>query len=147
IAIFVPLILLGVSRLGTWLFKKSQNDEDAQFIVMLAILAIAGVIAETINLPGIVGAFLAGLSVNAAVQNSQSKEKLEFVGKALFIPIFFVVTGFLIDPLKFLATIADTLVLVFAIILALLVGKAIAAEIAGRAYAYTPMARKTMWAL
>jgi Kef-type K+ transport system membrane component KefB len=48
------------------------------------------------NLPGIVKAFLAGLAVNAAVHDKSAEEKSEFFGN-LFIPIFFVATGFLID--------------------------------------------------
>jgi Kef-type K+ transport system membrane component KefB len=147
IAIFVPLILFGVSRLGEWLLKKVEDSEDAYFIVMLAILAVAGVIAESIHLPGIVGAFLAGLAVNAAAQDKPAKEKLEFLGNSFFIPIFFVVTGFLIDPITSFHSITADFALVIAIILALLVGKGIASEIAGRAFAYTRAARKTMWAL
>ena len=57
------------------------------------------------NLPGIVGAFLAGLAVNAAVHDKPAKEKLEFFGNSFFIPIFFVVTGFLIDPVAFFQSI------------------------------------------
>ncbi|HEY2117606.1 MAG TPA: cation:proton antiporter [Candidatus Acidoferrum sp.] len=52
IVIFVPLILFGVSGLGAWLLKRVENDEDAYFIVMLAILAVAGLIAESINPAG-----------------------------------------------------------------------------------------------
>lgn len=147
IVVFVPLILFGVSRLGEWLLKKVEDSEDAYFIVMLAILAVAGVIAESINLPGIVGAFLAGLAVNAATQDQPAKEKLEFFGDSFFIPIFFVVTGFLIDPVSFFHSITGNFALVIAIILALLVGKGIASEVAGKAFAYSPAARKTMWAL
>lgn len=147
IAIFVPLILFGVSRLGASLLKKVENDEDSYFIIMMAVLAVCGLIAEMINLPGIVGAFLAGLSVNAAVQHKPAKEKLEFFGNSFFIPIFFAVTGFLIDPIKLIGTIAYNFPLVVAIILALLVGKGIAAEIVGKAFAYTSAARKTMWSL
>jgi Kef-type K+ transport system membrane component KefB len=147
IAIFVPFILFGVSRIGAWLLKKVEDDEDAYFIVMMAILALAGLIAALINLPGIVGAFLAGLAVNAAVQEKPAKEKLEFFGNALFIPLFFVVTGFLIDPSAFITTIIGNFPLVTAIIAALLVGKAIAVAIVGRAFKYTPAARKTMWSL
>jgi len=127
--------------------KKVENDEDAYFIVMLAILAVAGLIAALINLPGIVGAFLAGLAVNAAVQKKPAKEKLEFFGNSLFIPIFFVVTGFLIDPRAFITTIIGNFPLVIAIIAALLVGKAVAVEIVGRAFKYTLAAQKTMWSL
>jgi Kef-type K+ transport system membrane component KefB len=98
IAVFVPLILLGLSRVGAYFLKKVEHDEDAYFILMLAILAVASLLAESINLPDIVGAFLAGLAVNAAVKNKPAKEKLEFFGNSFFIPIFFAVTGFLIDP-------------------------------------------------
>ena len=38
----------------------------AYFVLMLLVMTIAAVLAALINLPGIVGAFLAGLAVNAA---------------------------------------------------------------------------------
>jgi len=147
IAIFVPVILFGVSRSGAWLLKKVEGDENLHFIMMMAILATAAVIADSIKLPGIVGAFLAGLAVNAAVENKPAKEKLEFFGNSLFIPIFFIVTGFLINPVTLLGTISNDLPLVLAIILALLVGKGIAAELAGLGFGYTWPARKTVWSL
>jgi Kef-type K+ transport system membrane component KefB len=147
IAIFVPFIVVGLSRVGAWLLKKVANDENAYFLVMLAILAIVGVLAKAIHLPEIVGAFLAGVAVNAAVQHRRAKEKLEFFGNALFIPVFFVVTGFLINPVGFFRIIAANISLTIAVILALLVGKAIAVEIAGRAFSYSRAVRKTMWSL
>jgi Kef-type K+ transport system membrane component KefB len=114
---------------------------------MLAILAVAGVLARSINLPGIVGAFLAGLAVNAAVRDEPAKEKLEFFGDSFFIPIFFVVTGFLIDPLAFVNVITEHFALSASVVGALIAGKWIAAEIAGRAFAYTSASRMTMWSL
>lgn len=147
IAIFVPLILFGLSRLGAYILRKFEDDQNAYFVLMLAIMAVAGVLAESINLPGIVGAFLAGLAVNAAVHDKPAKEKLEFFGNSFFIPIFFVVTGFLIDPLAFFQSITTNFPLVSGVIAALLVGKWIAAQIVGRAFAYTPAARMTMWSL
>jgi Kef-type K+ transport system membrane component KefB len=147
IAIFVPLILLGVGRLGAHLLSKVEEDEDAYFILMLAILAVAGILAASINLPGIVGAFLAGLAVNTAAQATPAKQKLEFFGNSFFIPIFFIVTGFLIDPLAFYHSISTNFPLAAGVISALLLGKWIAAQIVGRAFDYTPAARKTMWSL
>ena len=93
------------------------------------------------------GAFLAGLAVNSAVQNKAAKEKLEFFGNSFFIPIFFGVTGFLIDPIVFWRTITDYFPLVLAVLGALIIGKGIAAEVAGRAFAYSRIARLTMWSL
>jgi Kef-type K+ transport system membrane component KefB len=147
IAVFVPLILIGLSRLGAHILKKVENDEDSYFLVMLAILAVAAFLADSINLPGIVGAFLAGLSVNAAVRDKPAKEKLEFFGNSLFIPIFFIVTGFLIDPRVFIHSIVDNFALASAVILALLIGKWTAAEIVGRRFAYTRAERMTVWSL
>ena len=147
IVVFVPLVLFGLSRLGAALLRRAENQEDAYFFLMLAMVAVAGLFAQLINLPGIVGAFLAGLAVNAAVNEKPAKEKLEFVGNTFFVPIFFIVTGFLIDPPAFAASITGHFPLVAAIIAALLLGKFLAVEIAGRAFGYSGPARMTMWSL
>jgi Kef-type K+ transport system membrane component KefB len=47
IAVFVPLILIGLSRAGAWVLSKMGSDEEAHFLLMLAIMAVAGAIAET----------------------------------------------------------------------------------------------------
>ena len=59
---YIVLVLFGLSRLGSYVLKRVENEEDAYFVVMLGIMAVAGVLADTIQLPGIVGAFLAGLA-------------------------------------------------------------------------------------
>jgi Na+:H+ antiporter len=107
IAIFVPLILIGLSRAGAWALSRMGSDEEAHFLLMLAVMAVAGAIADFINLPGIVGGFLAGLAVNSAVQDDPARVKLEFFGKALFIPSFFIVTGLVIDPVVFAKDVVD----------------------------------------
>jgi Kef-type K+ transport system membrane component KefB len=147
IAVFVPLILIGLSRAGAWALSKMGSDEEAHFLLMLGVMAVAGAIADLINLPGIVGAFLAGLAVNGAVHDDPARAKLEFFGKALFIPSFFIVTGLLIDPVAFAGSIVDHFPLAIGIIAALLAGKWIAAAAGTRAFGYGPAARSTMWAL
>jgi Kef-type K+ transport system membrane component KefB len=147
IAVVVPVILVGLGRLGAYALKKVELDEGAYFILMFAILAVAALIAQTIQLPGIVGAFLAGLAVNVAVHDKPAKQKLKFFGDTLFIPIFFVATGFLIDPLAFLRSITDNPALVFGIVGALVIGKWFAAEVAGRAFGYSHNERMTIWSL
>jgi Kef-type K+ transport system membrane component KefB len=147
IAVFIPLILFGLSRLGALILTRLEDDEHAYFVVMLGTMAIAGLLAQFINLPGIVGAFLAGLAVNAATQAKPAKNKLEFLGNAFFIPIFFIVTGFLIDPPAFLQSLIDNLPLILGVIAALVAGKFMSAQIAGRSFGYTHVARLTMWSL
>ena len=147
IIVFVPVVLFGLSRAGVYVLRKVENDEETYFVLMLGILAVTAMLAQLINLPGIVGAFLAGLAVNAAVQDKPAKSKLEFLSNTLFVPAFFVVTGFLIDPLAVARSLTEDSFLAVGIIGALLAGKWIAAESCGRAFGYTTAARRTMWSL
>jgi Kef-type K+ transport system membrane component KefB len=147
IAAIIPLILVGLSRVGGYALRQVENDEDVYFVLVFALIAVAALLAEGINLPGIVGAFLVGLAVNTAVRDKPAKAKLEFFGNSFFIPIFFVVTGFLIDPRVFVQSVGHNFLLVSGIIAALVAGKWLAAEIAGRAFAYSAIARQTMWSL
>ncbi len=147
IAAFVPLILLGLSRVGAAVLRRFEGDEGAYFAIMIAIVAVASSLAQLIQLPDIVGAFLSGLALNAAVKEKAARKELEFIGHALFIPIFFVTTGFLIDPRALAHSLASDLPLVLSIIGALVVGKLVAAEITGRMYGYTRDERLTIWSL
>jgi Kef-type K+ transport system membrane component KefB len=147
ILVFVPLVLFGLGRAGAYVLKKAENDEETYFILMLSMIAVTALLAQYINLPGIVGTFLAGLAINAAVKDKPAKSKLEFMGNTLFIPIFFIVTGFLIDPLALVRSLTQDSFLPGGIIAALLIGKWIAAQFCGRAFGYSPVARRTMWSL
>src|SRR6516225_9050969 len=147
VAIVVPLILIGVSRAGAWILGKLGYSEERYFVTMLGIMAVAGVLTDLINLPDIVGAFLAGVAVNAAAHDHPAKEKLDFFGRAFFIPIFFIVVGFLIVPTALAQTIFNNFWLVAGMVASLILGKAIAAAVSGRAFGYPRQARLTMWAL
>ena len=147
IILFVPLVLVGLGRGGAYLLKRVENDEETHFLVMLGALAVTALLAQAINLPGIVGTFLAGLAVNAAVKDKPAKRKLEFMGNTLFVPAFFIVTGFLIDPIALARSLMEDFLPAAGIIGALLVGKWIAAESCGRAFGYKTAARRMMWSL
>jgi Kef-type K+ transport system membrane component KefB len=147
VAILVPLILVGVSRAGAWILSKLRDNQESYFVTMLGIMAVCGELADLVNLPDIVGAFLAGLAVNAAVGNHPAKDKLDFIGRSFFIPIFFIVVGFLIVPSAVGQTIFKNFWLVAGMIASLILGKGIAAAIAGRAFGYPLQARLTMGAL
>ena len=147
IACYIVLVLLGLSRIAAYVLKRVEDEEDAYFVLMLCTMAIAGVLADAIQLPGIVGAFLAGLAVNASARDKPASAKLEFLSKSLFIPIFFIVTGFLIDPVEFVQGIFDSFLLVAGIIAALLVGKWIAAWVVGRTFGYSRDEQLTVWSL
>jgi Na+:H+ antiporter len=48
---YVILILFGLSRLASFVLKRVEDEEDAYFVLMLCIMAIAGVLADAIQLP------------------------------------------------------------------------------------------------
>ena len=144
---YIIFVLFGLSRLAGYVLSRVEDEEDAYFVIMLCIMVVAGVLADAIQLPGIVGAFLAGLAVNASAREKAASIKLEFIGKTLFIPIFFIVTGFLINPVTFVQGIYDNFLLVAGIIAALLAGKWIAAFAISRAFGYSRDEQLTVWSL
>jgi Kef-type K+ transport system membrane component KefB len=144
---FVLFVLFVLSRIAAYLLKKVTDQEDVYFILMFAVLAVAAGLASVVQLPGIVGAFLIGLAINTAAQNQPAKEKLWFFANTLFIPAFFLVTGFLINPAVFYRSLIDNFALALSIVMALVIGKFLAAEISGHLFKYPQAARLTVWSL
>jgi Kef-type K+ transport system membrane component KefB len=147
IALFVPLLLFGLGWAGARLLRALGEDEASQFVLLLLALALAALLAQAIDLPDIVGAFLAGLAVNASARGRPATAKLEGVAQALFIPAFFFVTGFIVDPQLFAQSARQHLPIAAGITAALLLGKWLAAQLAGRAFGYSTDARLTVWSL
>lgn len=147
IALLLPLVLIVLARVGARMLERVRSNEPAHFVVLLAIMATAGLLAEAVHLPEIVGAFLAGLAVNGAVRTHPARERVQFLGKALFIPSFFVVTGFLLDPVEIVNDFGADLRLVLGLLAALVAGKALAAALAGRAFGYSRSTRREIFAL
>jgi Kef-type K+ transport system membrane component KefB len=138
LALYSVAVLFGIDRVGKEYFRRTGDEESNQFLFVLAVVFLASVGAQLINIEMIVGAFLAGLAVNDVVGRGPVKEKVEFVGSALFIPFFFVGMGLLLDIPIFVKTISSPigLGLMLAIIGALIGSKFIAAAIAKLLYRY-----------
>ena len=147
IVLFVPLLLLALGWAAARLMRALDEDEAGQFVLLLLALTLAALLAQSIDLPDIVGAFLAGLAVNATASGRPATAKLELMANALFIPAFFFVTGFIVDPLLFVQGANQHLPIAAGITAALLLGKWLAAQLAGRAFGYSADARLTVWAL
>jgi Kef-type K+ transport system membrane component KefB len=147
LAIYVVVVLIGLSQVAHYLLARLHARKDGQLLAMLLIVAIAAIGAEAIHLEGIIGAFLAGLAVNRAVEHSSAKAELEFLGNTLFIPAFFVTIGFLIDVRVFGTTIANNLALVCAIVATPIFAKWIAGVGTQKCFGYTRDEGLIMWAL
>ena len=120
---FAAILLGVVGPLARRAVVAIGNSDEASFALLLVIVSAAAIAAEAIQLEGIIGAFLAGMAVNQAVKSSGAKEKLEFIGNSIFIPAFFIVTGFLIDLRLLVVSLTSDLPLVVSIIMALIAAK------------------------
>lgn len=79
-------------------FLKRENDGISQYLFILGLVFLAGFLAEISGVEAIIGAFLAGLSLNQLIpETSPLKNRIEFIGNALFIPIFLIGVGMLIN--------------------------------------------------
>jgi Kef-type K+ transport system membrane component KefB len=144
----VGLLLAGVALGPSGLHTLPNAAPVAEFFAEIGkLMALAGFGAEVINLESIIGAFLAGLAINRALLHSESKEQLDFVGNTLFIPMFFVSIGFLIDVGVFLQTLVARTGLVMGMVGGLIAAKFLAAELTRRLFGYSRGEGHLIWSL
>jgi len=147
LAIYVPAVLVGLSWLVERLLALLGTTRTSSALVMLLVMAIAAQAAEWIGMEGIIGAFLAGVCLKRAFGELKSDDSLEVMSQALFIPVFFIAAGFLVDFKVFFATLSQQPLLVLGVLAALFGGKWLAAEAAGRLFGYSPPERNLMFGL
>lgn len=146
LAIYTVVVLFGFDRGGREFFKRTGADEGNQFLFVLLAVFLASFGAELIGVEKIVGAFLVGLAVNDVLGRSNVKEKVLFVGNVLFIPVFFVDIGLIIDIPAFLSSLSS-IWLSIAMTIALLGSKFLASFGAKLLYRYSWREMMTMWSL
>lgn len=130
LGILVVYSLWVLPRIARLVFRSVGQEAVARFVFTAAAFASAALLAEVVGIEGIVGAFFAGLGINRLVSAASAlMERVEFVGSAIFVPAFLVWVGTLVDPVLLAST--ATLRLAGLFLVALVVGKAAAALIAG----------------
>lgn len=114
--VYGAFILYVYPRIGRW-FLRRYEEPIMQFIFILSQVFLSAALAELAGLEGLLGAFLAGLSVNRLIpRTSPLMSYIQFVGNALFIPYFLIGVGMLID-LKVLFGDLDTIWIVVVMVL------------------------------
>src|SRR4051795_8100761 len=148
----IGLVVLGIVGLGALpravdaCLRRWGSDPVARYLVVFVALLFMAMLAEVFGIEGIVGAFFAGLALNRLVPNEgPSMERVEFFGAAVFIPIFLVSIGLLLDPHVMFT--GHTLGLAGLLIAAALGGKAIACSLAGPLMGFTWPQRLAMYVL
>jgi Kef-type K+ transport system membrane component KefB len=147
LAIYVPGVLIGLSWAANRLLAIFGASKTSIALVMLLAIAVSAQVAEWIGMEGIIGAFLAGIAVKQAFGDLEANDSLEVMSQALFIPVFFITAGFLVDFTVFFSTLRDHSALVLGVFAALFGGKWLAAAVAARWFGYRRTERNLMFAL
>ncbi len=144
IALQIVLGLVAVSvfslgllpRLARLAFRSLGTDRVVRFVTIVASFLAAATLAQSFGIEPIVGAFFAGLALNRLVPNEGPlMERIDFFGSAVFVPVFLVSVGMLLNPAVMVE--GETLKLAALFILASLGGKALASVIAQLTMGYS----------
>lgn len=98
LGIFVAAVLILLPRLGRWFFGVYAGDGGAEFVFVLAAGFTCAFFAEVAGVEAIIGAFLAGLALNRLIPHQGAlMNRINFVGNTLFVPLFLLSVGMLVE--------------------------------------------------
>ncbi|MBS1860545.1 MAG: cation:proton antiporter [Actinobacteria bacterium] len=134
--VLVLFTLLLLPRFARLAFRYLGTDRVVRYLLAVASFLAAGTVADIFGIEPIVGAFFAGLALNRLVPNEGPlMDRIDFFGSAVFVPIFLVSVGLLLDPKVMIE--GETLKLAGLFVAASLAGKAAASGIARLALGYS----------
>ena len=146
VVITVVLIAIVFPWLVQRFFKHTQ-DPNTGFLVVLTVMVVSALLADWAGLEGILGAFICGASMNKLVPNlSPVMMRINFVGNNIFVPLFLLGVGFLIDA-SLIWHSWTTLIIAVVMVATKLIGKWIAAWIAQKNFGMQPVERQLMFGL
>jgi hypothetical protein len=95
------LTLLTITVVFPWLLKrffKRRTDATSGFLIVMTMMVVSALLADWAGLEGILGAFICGVALNKLVPNlSPVMQRINFVGNNLFVPLFLISVGMMID--------------------------------------------------
>ena len=97
IALCIGIITIVFPWLAQRFFKR-WSDATSGFLIVMTMMAISAWLADWAGLEGILGAFICGVSLNKFVPNlGPVMQSINFVGNNLFVPLFLLGVGMMID--------------------------------------------------
>lgn len=146
VVITVVLITIVFPWLVQRFFKHTQ-DPNTGFLVVMTVMVVSALLADWSGLEGILGAFICGAAMNKLVPNlSPVMMRINFVGNNIFVPLFLIGVGFLIDA-SLIWHSWTTLIIAVVMVATKLIGKWIAAWIAQKNFGMQPVERQLMFGL
>jgi Kef-type K+ transport system membrane component KefB len=132
----LALVLVVLPRVARTFFTGLGQDRTVRFLFVMAALYGAATLADLAGIQAIVGAFLAGLALNRQIPNaSQLMTQITFFGSSFLVPVFLISVGMLVDPAVAVAN-PESLGRAAGFIFVVVVGKGLAALVAGKLFGY-----------
>jgi Kef-type K+ transport system membrane component KefB len=137
LAVLLVFTLVVLPRLARLAFRQLGTDRIVRYLIAIAAFLSAATLATSFGIEGLVGAFFAGLGMNRLVPNEGPlMDRIDFFGAAVFIPIFLVTVGMLLDPSVMIQ--GETLKLAALFIVASIGGKTLASGVARVGLGFSP---------
>ena len=146
LAIFLLSVLWLFPRFARMFFKR-YRDPISEFMVVMLMLVGSALLADLAGLEGILGAFLCGVSLNRLLPNrSPLMNRINFVGNSIFVPLFLISVGLMIDIHAFWSG-WTTVTIAVVMIITKLIGKGLAAWIAQVVFRFSKHERQLIFGL
>ncbi|MDD4728259.1 MAG: cation:proton antiporter, partial [Dysgonamonadaceae bacterium] len=98
LTVFSFIVFFIIPRIAQWFFQKVESEKYSHYVFVVFIVFLSGFLAELGGIEPIIGAFAAGLALNRLIPHSSAlMNRIEFIGNALFIPIFLISVGMLVN--------------------------------------------------
>jgi Kef-type K+ transport system membrane component KefB len=145
--IFAAIMFYLVPRVAKWFFRKLENEKHAHYIFVLSVLFFSAFLAEVAGVEPIIGAFVAGLTLNKIIPHSSAlMNRIEFMGNALFIPFFLISVGMIVD-VKVIFNGYGPLIVAATLTIVALIGKWLAALFTQWIFNYNKAQRQLIFGL
>ena len=146
VVVFLFSVLWLFPRFARMFFKR-YRDPISEFMVVMLMLVGSALLADLAGLEGILGAFLCGVSLNRLLPNrSPLMNRINFVGNSIFVPLFLISVGLMIDIHAFWSG-WTTVTIAIVMIITKLIGKGLSAWIAQVVFRFSKHERQLIFGL
>lgn len=144
------LFIGSVIWLFPWLariFFKRYREPISEFAIVMLMMVFSAYLADVAGMEGILGAFLCGVSLNRLLPNrSPLMGRITFVGNSIFVPLFLISVGLLIDVQVFWSG-WSTVIIALVMIASKLIGKSLSAWLGQLFFSLTNEERRLVFGL
>ncbi|HTD42128.1 MAG TPA: cation:proton antiporter, partial [Mucilaginibacter sp.] len=144
---FTAIVFFVIPYVAKWFLSKPESNKTSHYVFILTSMFFSGFLAQMAGVEPIIGAFIAALALNRLIPKpSKLFSNIQFVGNAIFIPIFLISVGMVVN-LQVLFGGVGAIVVALSLTIAALAGKWLSVFFTQKIYNYSNTQRKLMFGL